>query len=452
MKKILIATLLLSSFCANAQAGSSGIESAEPIDSTGFGKPDGKLARKEIGAAGGTIISEDGRVELIFPAGAVTTNTIISIQPTTNLAPNGVGKSYWFEPSGTQFKKSVQIIFHYTDKESERGSPELMALGMQDHKGRWTLIDYDDWDSTAKVLKGFIHHFTGLSNLYWVSVKANDDVLLVGDTTVLELIDLNRPRDTPYTRFEMAELRENAPNIWYANGVVNGNPGTGKIEKVEFNGYRTYPGYTTKGIQARYVAPKYLPKKNPVEISVEIYRKTKKGKILKRKAVCYIQVFDAYRVSVISEFLTRAGMDGKLIDSANFTLYIWQSSLEVTDIKNYNPTVIKEGKQGPFREKLFTKAAQGSIHLTPEIKVDSVRNKYPKVCFEFQPVDEIVWYLFQTRARGIGGPVEPLVSPSIRVEINFLPNGEEQSYTTSLGKSKESYKVIIKPLRNIHFQ
>src|SRR5438045_3342161 len=160
MKKLLIATLLLSSFCAYAQTDLSGIESPEPIDSTGFGKADGRLVRKDIGAAGGTIISEDGRVELIFPAGAVTTNTTISIQPTINLAPNGIGKSYWFEPSGTQFKKPVQIIFHYTDKESEVGSPGLMALGMQDHKGRWTLIDYDDWDSTSKVLKGFIYHFT----------------------------------------------------------------------------------------------------------------------------------------------------------------------------------------------------------------------------------------------------------------------------------------------------
>ena len=67
-------------------------------DSTGFGTPEGKLISKEIGVDGGQIVSEDGRVELIFPAGALAKNTIISIQPRTNPAPNGVGRSYWFEP------------------------------------------------------------------------------------------------------------------------------------------------------------------------------------------------------------------------------------------------------------------------------------------------------------------------------------------------------------------
>lgn len=142
------------------QADTSGIKFIEVSDSTGFGTPDGKLVSKEIGGAGGTIVSEDGKVELNFPADALATNTVISIQPATNLAPNGTGKSYQFEPSGIQFKKPVQIIFHYTDEEAETCPPDLMGLAMQDRTGKWSFFDYDDWDSASRTLKGFIHHFS----------------------------------------------------------------------------------------------------------------------------------------------------------------------------------------------------------------------------------------------------------------------------------------------------
>ena len=112
MKKILISSILFFSLSASAQIDStsaltdtSKLNFIEPPDSTGFGMPDGQLVSKEIGPAGGTIISDDGRVGLIFPADALTANTTISIQPITNLAPNGAGKAYDFEPSGIQFKK-----------------------------------------------------------------------------------------------------------------------------------------------------------------------------------------------------------------------------------------------------------------------------------------------------------------------------------------------------------
>jgi hypothetical protein len=126
MKNILPLSMLFYSLSIHAQidstnvlADTSQIKFIEPSDSTGFGTPDGTLVSKQIGPAGGKIVSDDGRIELIFPPGAVTESTSISIQPTTNPAPNGAGKAYQFEPSGIQFKKPVQIIFHYSDDEAE---------------------------------------------------------------------------------------------------------------------------------------------------------------------------------------------------------------------------------------------------------------------------------------------------------------------------------------------
>ena len=48
------------------QADSLQVKLVQLPDSTAVGAPDGKAVSKEIGGAGGTIISDDGRVELIF--------------------------------------------------------------------------------------------------------------------------------------------------------------------------------------------------------------------------------------------------------------------------------------------------------------------------------------------------------------------------------------------------
>ena len=55
----------------------------------------------------------------------------------TNLVPNGAGKAYQFEPSGIQFKKPVQIIFHYNDDEATTCPADLMCFALQDHTGKW---------------------------------------------------------------------------------------------------------------------------------------------------------------------------------------------------------------------------------------------------------------------------------------------------------------------------
>ena len=75
-------------------------------DSTAIGAAEGQLVSKEIGASGGKITSDDGRVELLVPAGALAKTTTISIQPIKNLVPNGNGQGYQFEPSGTQIGRA----------------------------------------------------------------------------------------------------------------------------------------------------------------------------------------------------------------------------------------------------------------------------------------------------------------------------------------------------------
>ncbi len=99
---------------------------------TGLGKPDGEKTEIRLGKEGGTFTSSDGKIRLIIPEGAVAKKTAFSIQPTTNLAPNGNGKAYRMEPSGVTFQQPLQIIFYYSRVELEVNSPDLLGIAMQD--------------------------------------------------------------------------------------------------------------------------------------------------------------------------------------------------------------------------------------------------------------------------------------------------------------------------------
>src|SRR5688572_16569134 len=103
MKSILVSVILFVCLQLSAQSDTSQIQFNDLSDSTGFGAPNGKSVSSQIGTAGGKIVSDDGRVELIFHAGSLIGTTAISIQATTNLLDSAAGNAYRFEPSGIQF-------------------------------------------------------------------------------------------------------------------------------------------------------------------------------------------------------------------------------------------------------------------------------------------------------------------------------------------------------------
>src|SRR5690349_13179579 len=84
---------------------------------TAVGKPTGEEVSQEIGKDGGTIMSDDGRIELMFPEDALNKKKKIKIQAVTNLAANGSGNAYQLEPSGLEFQKPVTLVFHYSENE-----------------------------------------------------------------------------------------------------------------------------------------------------------------------------------------------------------------------------------------------------------------------------------------------------------------------------------------------
>lgn len=74
---------------------------------TAVGVPLGGAISGTIGPSGGTLITNDGKVEFVFPAGALTNATDIVIQPVTSNIPFAIGNAYRLLPENTQFLNSV---------------------------------------------------------------------------------------------------------------------------------------------------------------------------------------------------------------------------------------------------------------------------------------------------------------------------------------------------------
>ena len=128
---------------------------------TAIGTPIGSPVTKTIGAAGGTIISADGRAELNIPAGALSSDLAISIQPITNECPNGVGVAYDFLPNGTKFLIPATLTMHYTDDDINGTDPYLINMAFQDSLNEWQVDIFKDVDTVGKTIIFDISHFSG---------------------------------------------------------------------------------------------------------------------------------------------------------------------------------------------------------------------------------------------------------------------------------------------------
>lgn len=145
MKKILrvlagLALLAALSSCSKSSDNSP--ETQQP-----FGKPtavgvalNNTVSRKQIGPAGGEIVSADGRIKLLFPDGALQVQQQISITTISNENPLGTGVAYRLEPHGTQFQKPVQVVFHYKEEDHKNSLPELLGIAYQDDARIWHAV------------------------------------------------------------------------------------------------------------------------------------------------------------------------------------------------------------------------------------------------------------------------------------------------------------------------
>jgi hypothetical protein len=487
MKKNLSALLVISAFCANAQTDSLEIE-MNSIDivfvklpkSSAIGSPDGNLASKEIGPSGGKIISDDQRVELIFPQGALSANTKISIQPIVNSIPNGNGKAYQFEPSGIQFQKPVQVIFHYTDEEARICPPELKFMALQDHNGKWEYMNYYDWDSTSKSLKGFISHFSAFLDGQLMELSPNEKTLKVGQSFPLSLSVVHLPGDDD----DLPPLPSSGKRK--IKWSVQGGASAGAIT--------TGPGK----YNATYQAPDYLSKSDPqviLKIDEQTIRevvqrtKHKKGywtgttRIPETKNLatftCKVNLYDEYKISIIVQ--GKAGLEcgAELDDRSFFQARLYPGKVEIDNVINSEPTLTKlpncqnegrGGRSGSYKLIYDPAGCPGPVHVDksrltgygmlindqaitpPDITIQFFPNiaRFMNGKIQFPPVPGASTNQHYFHRQNHIPPQQPKDEPApvddvtVGNKIKFKANREHQELTESDGPY--SYQLIIDPL------
>ena len=134
------------------------------------------------------MISTDSVIQLSIPAGALSSNTDITIQPVSNECPGGIGLGYDLLPNGTRFAVPATLTFHYTDNEMDGTDPLFCFIAFQDSLQQWNAdVVNGGIDTVAKTVFLDINHFTQYVKFRIVSITStsNNHMLLENESATL---------------------------------------------------------------------------------------------------------------------------------------------------------------------------------------------------------------------------------------------------------------------------
>jgi hypothetical protein len=267
------------------------------------GTPTGSPTSATISTAGGTLSTPDGALTLTFPAGALNSDTEISITPITNNAPKGLASAaYRLEPEGIVFNAPVELKFNYETFDLTGTPEDFLWITTQAANGSWEAAIRSIVDTAANTVAVNVPHFSdwaigrfiemGLSpssaslakgqtlRLFTLGFKPilDDD----DDLTPLYPMDFNngelvplvpiRPNETKLTGFQIIN--------WSLNGAAAPTSGS--------NG-----NLTPNDFQAVYQAPQEVPSPNTVAVSLNLKANNYLGGISNFILTSSITIIDA---------------------------------------------------------------------------------------------------------------------------------------------------------------
>lgn len=111
-----------------------------PVAGGGIGTDEvkGQPVVKTIGAAGGSITSDDGSAVLNFPAGAIAVNTVVSLQRITNTGPNGLGDVHCILPQNLPLRKKISLCWTYNKFSLRGANTNGLLITYQGNGKLWT--------------------------------------------------------------------------------------------------------------------------------------------------------------------------------------------------------------------------------------------------------------------------------------------------------------------------
>jgi hypothetical protein len=320
-----LAILLLAvSACKKKEAPPVEIPKPEP---TAVGTPDGAPVSKNIGPAGGTLVSSDGRLEIIIPPNAVATATDFSVQPVTNHASNGMGKAYRCLPDSFVFARNINLRFHYDADALNRTRSEFMRIAFQNRQRIWQDVENVSNDTAARHLTIATNHFTDYTIFHLFDLQPAPVYLRHGETKQLK-IEIARGINWSDQLSQMIRLItdiQRHPVQWKANGVPNGNTVNGTISNT--------------GFAAAYTAPSTTPPVHPVNVSATIDLPYTLDGVRYNQFILATNVFitgNRYRVVLELERPINVAGSWTMKDKGEYMAIINGQSVTVTGIQNQN--------------------------------------------------------------------------------------------------------------------
>jgi hypothetical protein len=236
---------------------------------TAVGVASGSAASATIGAAGGSVSTPDGKIALTIPAGALASNTVISIQPLTNTAHGKIGAGYRLTPGGQTFLTPITLTFPYTDQDLLGTAAEVLGAAFQTADGYWRWAGDATIDTTAKTVSVRSTHFSDWSLVKGFQIRPQSKTVRVNGTVGLRVKYCYDPESSDLAGYECDDDADLAPLLptatvtaWSVNGVPGGSGATGTV--------------SGNGPAATYTAPATKPNPNVVAVSARIDRGARK--------------------------------------------------------------------------------------------------------------------------------------------------------------------------------
>jgi hypothetical protein len=231
---------------------------------TAVGVASGAATSASVGAAGGRVSTADGALVLDVPAGALASDTVISIQPLSNLAHGGRGAAYRLAPEGQTFLKPVKLTFAYTDQDLQGTAADVLGAAFQTSTGHWQWAGQPTLDTTAKTVSVESTHFSVWSMVGGTILWPKSKTIRPKASVALQVLICYAPNDTSglvALGFKCDSEGDEQQGLQAASDwSVNGRPGGGS--------FGTVSGDASAGT---YTAPAFEPSPNVVAVSATVY-------------------------------------------------------------------------------------------------------------------------------------------------------------------------------------
>ncbi|PQA54549.1 hypothetical protein [Siphonobacter curvatus] len=249
----------------------------EPITQgtpTEVGKPVGMPIQQTIGSAGGTLTTLDQRITVTIPAGALSKETLISVQPVENKAFGGTGLAYRISPENLELAKEAILTLTYKESELTGSAPEALGIAQQEADHSWKGRQNMTLDKTKRKASTPFKRLQTYAFYEQFFMVPERTTLVAGQGETFTVFFQKGRRDDPaepYPLVKPVALKQEEVKNWRVDGQdiidvahpVLGMMSLGKVDAV-----------------AHYLPPTKITETDSLDVSVEVVLKESKAKLM----------------------------------------------------------------------------------------------------------------------------------------------------------------------------